>query len=130
MSDDLDREIIGDVLAKVEKSLYESCLGREKQHSVEALKFAAQNMVNLLLLDDYDPVAGATWPATMVYDDRSKHYASDKDNTLALLAIREKCRALLLQDLMINPSALDEIFEVLNRIDDQYYDDEDTIIDL
>ena len=120
---DLDREIIEDMLAKVEKSLHENCLGREKQHSVEALEFVARSVNDLIILDDYDPIAGAIEPANMIYDDRSEHYANDKDNTLALLAIREKCKVLLLQDLAISPRAVDDIFEVLNRIDDQYYED-------
>lgn len=49
---------------------------------------------------------------------QSKHYSNEGDNALALIAIREICKKQLLQGREVIFSEFDEIFEILNRIDE------------
>ncbi|MDY3299267.1 MAG: hypothetical protein SOW93_01825 [Limosilactobacillus reuteri] len=111
----LDMEMLENIHARVNKALYENCLGYSKEHSRKAFEYVAHTLATLTKLD----VEGARelCPSS-IYLMQSKHYSNEGDNALALIAIREICKKQLLQGREVIFSEFDEIFEILNRIDE------------
>lgn len=108
-------EMLENIHARVNKALYENCLGYSKEHSRKAFEYVAHTLATLTELD----VEGARelCPSS-IYLMQSKHYSNEGDNALALIAIREICKKQLLQGREVIFSEFDEIFEILNRIDE------------
>ncbi len=111
----LDMEMLENMHARVNKALYENCLGYPEEHAQEAFKYVARTLVTLMELD-VEGTGELCSPS--IYLMRSKHYSSEEENALALMAIRETCEKQLLQGREVFFSGFEEIFEVLNRIDE------------
>lgn len=124
MLDDLERKMLEDILANTEKALEENCYGNVKEHSEKALNFAALTLNNLMMLidDEFEPTL--LEPPVSEYLHRTRHYVSDELNAVALLAIRALCSEQLLENRIVCTLRFNEVFEVLNRVDQR---NDDTI---
>lgn len=122
--ENIESEKLENICFQANEALTENCIGVvENQHSQMTLQSVA-HMLSNMMNDDYTKNSGL---AVMVYSKRQKHYASDESNSLALLAIREICKTQLLQKQQIDVAEFNDVFEILDRIDEH---NEGTIIDL
>lgn len=111
----IESEKLENICFQANEALTENCIGVVKnQHSQMTLQSVA-HMLSSMMSDDYTKNSGL---AILVYSKRQKHYASDENNSLALLAIREICKTQLLQKQQIDVAGFNEVFEILDRIDE------------
>lgn len=133
MEKSFETEIVEGIANKINELFENNYLSIDEgvEESYKVLHYVSSQLCNALYLYDVynDPCPGGMMMPLKQYQIRKKHSASDVDNTLALMAIRELCHNLLREkDLNEIPFySFDEIFEVLNRVDsidddtDYYY---------
>ncbi|MCC4482848.1 hypothetical protein [Limosilactobacillus reuteri] len=123
MEKSIETEMVEDMANKINEVFENNYLSMDEamKESYKVLHYISSQLCNALCLYDVydDPCPGGMMMAFEQYEMRKKHSASDVDNTLALMAIREICNNLLREKNLNNIPfySFNDIFEVLNRVD-------------
>lgn len=121
MARTFEEETLEKMREKINKVLNQNYLGSEEavKESCEALDYIAGELDSFedLYKEGGPHPNDLTMPFTQ-YHARQRHKATDVNNTLALLAIRELCENLLEKGItLMHFTPFNEVFEVLNRAD-------------